>query len=271
MKQKDENRNRQLRAFTQQQTLIAKTEQFIAKNKAGTKSKQAKSRERMLDKLTIIDAPDHEARATFDFPYEEMESQEVLTVERLVVGYEHALLHPVSFKMTHGQKVVLKGFNGVGKSTLIKSILGQIKALGGTTQFAPAVKVNYFSQDLTWKDDTLTPLQVLADAYPLLEPRVLRRRLGAAGINSENAQKALHLLSGGEQAKVKLALMELVPSNFLIMDEPTNHLDEATKQALQKALKTFPGNVILVSHEAEFYRDWLPWEIDVAALTTQVD
>lgn len=269
MRQKEENQNRQLRSFTQQQTLIAKTEKFIAKNKAGTKSKQAKSRERMLDKLTLIDAPTHEIPASFAFPYLEIESQAVLQVKDLVVGYEHALLAPVSFRMTHGQKVVLKGFNGVGKSTLIKSIMGQIDALSGSSSFAPAVTVNYFNQDLIWADDTMTPLAVMADAYPLLDQRQIRQRLGAAGINQANAQKELNLLSGGEQAKVKLALMELTASNFLIMDEPTNHLDEPTKQALQKALQKFPGNLILVSHETEFYRDWLPWEIDVAALSIQ--
>lgn len=269
MQQKDASRNRQLREFTKQQTLIAKTEQFINKNRAGTKSKQAKSRERMLDKLEVITAPDQLMRARFEFPYTEIESQVVLTVNNLEVGYEQPLLAPVSFKLVHGQKIALTGFNGVGKSTLIKSLLGQIKTLGGSSQFAPAVAVNYFSQELIWENDQLTPLEVLSNSYPMLEQRELRQRLGSAGINNENAQKQIALLSGGEQAKVKLALMELVPSNFLILDEPTNHLDETTKIGLQKALQKFPGNVILVSHETDFYRDWLPNSLDVAALSLQ--
>lgn len=267
MRQKAEKREQQLRNFEKQQAVIAKAEKFISKNKAGSKSKQARSREKMLEKMEVIEAPDEELHASFDFPYVPMQSQEVLQVKHLTVGYTHALLSPVSFAMTHGQKLLLKGFNGAGKSTLIKSILGLIEPLNGESNFAPAVKVNYFNQDLDWANDKMTPLEVMADAFPKLEPRMARQRLGAAGINAANAQKEMHLLSGGEQTKVKLAMMELVPSNFLIMDEPTNHLDEDTKQALKKALIRFEGNLILVSHEGEFFRDWLPWEIDVAALS----
>ena len=165
--------------------------------------------------------------------------------------------------MSHGEKVVLKGFNGVGKSTLIKSILGKIKTFGGTAQFVDAAVINYFTQELTWQDPEQTPLQVLQDAYPKLEPKTIRQRLARAGINAANTLKPMKLLSGGEQTKVKLCLLELKPSNFLILDEPTNHLDDETKQALKQALMNFPGNVLLVTHEASFYAGWIDKIFDV--------
>ncbi|CAH0416236.1 ABC-F family ATP-binding cassette domain-containing protein [Periweissella fabaria] len=288
MRQKNENRKRQQREFTQQQELIAKTQKFIDKNQAGTKAKQAKSRGRMLDKLTLVEAPEQSLRSYFDFPLYEAPSQEVedpyaiydepfdsapvppattLTVEELCVGYEQALLQPVTFEMVAGQKLALVGFNGAGKSTLIKTILGQLMALNGHASFSDDVVISYFNQDLAWDNEQLTPLDVLRDHFPDLELQAIRRALNNAGINKQNAQKPLALLSGGEQAKVKLALMKLTPSNFLIMDEPTNHLDEASKQALQRALKQFPGNLILVSHEADFYQDWLLDVLDISDLS----
>ncbi|CAH0418346.1 ABC-F family ATP-binding cassette domain-containing protein [Periweissella ghanensis] len=288
MRQKNENRKRQLREFTQQQELIAKTQKFIDKNQAGTKAKQAKSRGRMLDKMNLVDAPDQDLRSYFDFPvYQPVEAEmedpyaiydepfetgpvapaTTLTVNNLTVGYDQALLQPISFEMVAGQKLALVGFNGAGKSTLIKTLLGKITSLAGTSKFTEDIVVNYFNQDLTWENDQLTPLDVLRDQFPEMELQPIRRSLNNAGINKQNAQKPLALLSGGEQAKVKLALMTLTPSNFLIMDEPTNHLDEATKQALQRALKKFTGNLILVSHEADFYQDWLPDVLDISALS----
>lgn len=186
-----------------------------------------------------------------------------MRVKKLSVGYNKPLLEPVTFSMSHGEKVVLKGFNGVGKSTLIKSILGKIKTFGGTAQFVDAAVINYFTQELTWQDPEQTPLQVLQDAYPKLEPKTIRQRLARAGINAANTLKPMKLLSGGEQTKVKLCLLELKPSNFLILDEPTNHLDDETKQALKQALMNFPGNVLLVTHEASFYAGWIDKIFDV--------
>ena len=173
----------------------------------------------------------------------------------------------MTFSITTGQKIVFKGFNGAGKSTLIKSILGVIPALHGESEFSPSAIVNYFDQDLEWENDSKTPLQEMQDRFPTLEPKALRTRLAAAGINSENAQKPLQQLSGGEQTKVKLAIMEMKPSNFLVLDEPTNHLDEGTKNALRKAIDQFPGNVIIVSHEVSFTNGFGDQELNVAALS----
>ncbi|MBM7544449.1 ATPase subunit of ABC transporter with duplicated ATPase domains [Weissella beninensis] len=267
MRQKTEKRDAQMRAFEKQQVEITKAQKFIAKNKAGSKSNQAKSREKMLAKMDIVTPPDEKLRASFNFPYLNSGSQNALTVKNLSVGYVTPLLMPVTFSMSHGQKIVFKGFNGVGKSTLIKSILGIIKPLTGESTFSPSVKVNYFSQDLVWENEQATPLAIMQNAYPLLEPKTIRTRLGAVGINASNAVKPIGLLSGGEQTKVKLALMELTQANFLILDEPTNHLDDDTKKGLKEALQKFSGNLILVSHEASFYQGWIDKELNVEGLS----
>ena len=263
IKQKEVKKEVQLKAYEKQRRQIEKDEAYIRKNKAGTRAAMAKSRQKRLDKLERLTPPSDNLQAHFNFPYLELLSSATLRVKKLSVGYNKPLLEPVTFSMSHGEKVVLKGFNGVGKSTLIKSILGKIKTFGGTAQFVDAAVINYFTQELTWQDPEQTPLQVLQDAYPKLEPKTIRQRLARAGINAANTLKPMKLLSGGEQTKVKLCLLELKPSNFLILDEPTNHLDDETKLALKQALMSFPGNVLLVTHEASFYAGWIDKIFDV--------
>ncbi|CAH1855281.1 ABC-F family ATP-binding cassette domain-containing protein [Convivina intestini] len=270
MHQKEERAEQQLRQYEKQQVEIEKAEKFIAKNKArASTSKQAKSREKMLARMDRVDPPFGNPVAKFSFPYIETQSANALTVTDLSVGYEQPILEPVTFSITTEEKLVFRGFNGAGKSTLIKSILGLIPALNGRAEFSPSAVVNYFDQDLEWENDQQTPLQVMQDLFPTIQPKELRTRLAGAGINAENAQKPLFQLSGGEQTKVKLAIMEMKPSNFLILDEPTNHLDETTKQALHRAITAFPGNAIIVSHESSFTADLADKTLDVAALSHQ--
>lgn len=267
MRQKAERKVAQEREYEKQQEVIEKAERFIRKNKAGSKSTMAKSREKMLARMTRIDPPEDQLKASFNFPYENTGSANALRVTELSVGYGHPLLAPVTFSMTMGEKLRFAGFNGVGKSTLIKSILGKLPALGGSATFSPSAAVSYFDQDLVWDDPQKTPLQEIQDRFPKLMPKTIRQRLARAGINAANSQKPLGLLSGGEQTKVKLAILELTPSNFLILDEPTNHLDDETKEALKAALKRYPGNLILVSHEESFTAGWLPKTLNVERLS----
>ncbi|KIS03980.1 ABC-F family ATP-binding cassette domain-containing protein [Paucilactobacillus wasatchensis] len=267
MRQKEERKETQLREYEKQQVQIEKAERFITKNKAGSKATMAKSREKMLARMERIDPPSENLVASFKFPYENTGSQNALHVEELSVGYSHPLLAPVTFSMTMGEKLIFKGFNGVGKSTLIKSILGKIPAKGGESTFSPSAIVNYFDQDLEWDNAELSPLQTIQEQFPTMMPRTIRTRLAGAGINAANAMKPMNLLSGGEQTKVKLAILELTPANFLIMDEPTNHLDDETKEGLKKALQAFPGNLILVSHEESFYTGWVDKVLNVEKLS----
>lgn len=269
MRQKEEHKESQERAYEKQQEEIDKAERFIRKNKAGSKSNQAKSREKMLARMQRIAPPSDNLQATFHFPYENTGSANALVVTGLVVGYGHPLLKPATFSFSMGEKMLFTGFNGVGKSTLIKSILHKIPSLSGKVEFSPSAKVNYFDQDLTWDDPSLTPLQTIQNLFPTMMPKTIRQKLAAAGINAANTMKPLRLLSGGEQTKVKLAILELTPCNFLIMDEPTNHLDDETKEGLKKALQQFPGNLILVSHEQSFTQGWFDKVLNVEKLSRQ--
>lgn len=253
MRQRAEREEFQQREYDKQQVEIEKAERFIRKNKAGSKSTMAKSREKKLAHMDKIDPPSTNIKASFNFPYEETGSHEALTVDHLSVGYNKPLLKPVTFTISMGEKFGFAGFNGVGKSTLIKSILGQLPAKGGTAKFSPSSHISYFSQELEWDNNRMTPMQIISDKFPKLNQRAIRTKLAKCGLDAANAIKPIGELSGGEQTKVKLAMMEFTPTNFLIMDEPTNHLDEETKEALKRALDRFPGNLIIVSHESSFY------------------
>lgn len=267
MKEKEVRKEAQEKAYEKQQVVIEKAQRFIRKNKAGSKSNMAKSREKMLARMDRVTPPSENLHATFHFPYEETGSANALRVSQLVVGYrKRPLLKPTTFSMTLGEKLQLTGFNGVGKSTIIKTILNKIPKISGSVTWSPSAKINYFDQDLIWDDPSLTPLQEIQNRFPKMMPKTIRQKLARAGINAANTQKPLHELSGGEQTKVKLAILELTPCNFLVMDEPTNHLDDETKEGLQKALRDFPGNIILVTHEEGFANGWLDKQLDVEKL-----
>ncbi len=267
MRQKAERQEAQERKYEKQQEVIEKATRFIRKNKAGRNSNMAKSREKMLARMTRVEPPSTNLKASFHFPYEESGSANALRVDHLSVGYNRPLLKPVTFSLTMGEKMLFSGFNGVGKTTLIRTILGELPAKGGTATFSPSAKVNYFDQNLTWDNPNLTPLQTIQNLFPTMQPKTIRTKLARAGINAANAAKPLHQLSGGEQTKVKIAVLELTPCNFLIMDEPTNHLDDETKDGLKRALQEFPGNLLLVSHEESFTSGWLDKVLNVEKLS----
>ncbi|NVY96697.1 ABC-F family ATP-binding cassette domain-containing protein [Lactobacillus sp. DCY120] len=267
-RQKAANQETYLKRYVSQQKQIAKTEAYIRKNKAGSRSKSAKSRERQLAKTTILTPPANSQPPVFKFPYVTHAGQMILEVNNLVIGYEKPLLQKqLNFSLNTGEKVVISGFNGVGKSTLIKTILQLIPPLAGTVSLSPLVKVAYYEQSLVWEDTMATPLTFLHQQFPAATQRTVRQTLARTGLSSEQALEPLKLLSGGEQVKVKLAELMLQPANLLILDEPTNHLDNASKLALQQALRTYPGTVILVTHEGDFYdSSWIDRELDIAQI-----
>ena len=192
----------------------------------------------------------------FHFPVLSLTNTEHLLVKQLAVGYHYPVLSNIEFSIKGGQKVVITGFNGIGKSTLLKTLIGEIPSMQGHFKFSDQVTIGYFEQDLEWKEPELTPIQIVANAYPNMVTKDVRKHLARCGISSKHAMQSIGTLSGGEQAKVKMCLLTLTPCNFLIMDEPTNHLDVQAKEALKTALSTFAGTVLLVSHEEAFYRDW---------------
>lgn len=253
-----------VRRYAAQQKKIEETEAFIRKNRAGIKSKMARGRQKQLDRMERLEAPEQAAaRPSFRFQALPAPSSEQLAVHRLSVGYHYPVLSEISFSVRGGEKIVVTGFNGIGKSTLLKTLVGAQPALAGSFAFSPQAVIGYYAQDLVWADPARTPAALVSDAFPALSAKAVRRSLAQCGISAKHALQPVGTLSGGEQAKVKLCMLALRPCSFLILDEPTNHLDAQAKEALQTALAAFPGTVLLVSHEAAFYRDWAQRVLDI--------
>ncbi|GMC02777.1 multidrug ABC transporter ATP-binding protein [Enterococcus thailandicus] len=263
LKQKEQNRESYLRQYHAQQKQIEKTEAYIRKYKAGSRSTMAKSRQKQLDKVDRLKPPTNTATAVFDFPFTPIVTTLALETTDLVIGYERPLLAPINLTIRFGETVAIRGFNGIGKSTLLKTLIGEIKQLDGDFHFPENTKINYFSQDLTWETPLETPLQYLSGHFPKATIKELRRQLAKAGLVNQLASEPLATLSGGEQTKVKLAQMTMNSGNLLILDEPTNHIDHETKASLQKGIQQFTGTVLVVSHEQEFYQELVDRVIEI--------
>lgn len=256
-KKKASLREDYIRQYSAQQKEIKKTEEFIRKNIAGRKSRMARGRQKQLARMDKLEALEQkEIKPYFQFASLPSTKTEHLKVKNLSVGYHYPVLANINFSITGGEKVVITGFNGIGKSTLLKTLIGQIPVLDGQFHFSEQVAIGYFEQDLHWQDITSTPIQIVSNAHPTLALKDVRKHLARCGISNKPAMQAIGTLSGGEQAKVKLCLLILSPCNFLIMDEPTNHLDIQAKDSLRTALSEFAGTVLTVSHEEAFYNGW---------------
>ena len=242
--------------YAAQQRYIKKEEDFIAAHIVrATSSRAAKSRRARLAHLDRMEAPKSDANRVFiNFPYSGDIGQKILEVEDLVIGYDKPLLQPISFSLRKGDKICVVGKNGVGKTTLVKTLLNLIPSLGGHFEFNERVKIGYFSQ--TELDDlSVTPVQYIKNFFPNMTPLEIRNFLAKCGIKSNLAVKPLKELSGGEEAKTRLALLTMQKTNLLVLDEPTNHLDKLAKESLKEAILDYPGVVIGVSHEVDFYSD----------------
>lgn len=268
MKQKAANKETYLKAYTNQQRKIAKTEAYIRKNKAGTRSKSAKSREKQLARMTVLNPPRSNRRPYFEFPYVATASNLLLQTQDLVIGYDKALVKEAfNFSVGGNEKVAITGFNGIGKTTLLKTLLGQLPPIFGDFELSTTAKVAYFKQDLTWPNNNMTPLQYLQEEFERKKPKELRAALARLGVSAQQAMSPLKKLSGGEQEKVKLAKMQFEPANLLFLDEPTNHLDSNAKDALRQAIISFSGGVIIVSHERDFFQgNWIDKTIDIETM-----
>lgn len=243
------------RQYAAQQREIRKTEEFIRRNIAGRKSKMAKGRRKQLKRMDRLEALSNtEIRPAFQFCALPFTETEHLAVKGLAVGYGSPLLSGIHFSLKGGTKAVITGFNGIGKTTLLKTLTGELKAAAGEVKISNQVKIAYFEQELRWRDGETTPLALVSDADRELTEKEARAKLARCGVSALHARQPIETLSGGEQSKVKLCLLSLKPCNFLILDEPTNHLDALSKDALRDALEKFPGTVLLVSHEKAFYR-----------------
>lgn len=256
LKQKEHMRADHIRRYNAQQQMIRRTEEYIRKNIAGNNSKNAKGRRKQLEHIARIAPPAFTAKPSFRFPEIPLPPQKALVAQGLSIGYKSPLLPPLDFTVQAGEKLVITGFNGIGKSTLLKTLMGKIPALSGSFTFSVQAVTGYYEQELYWPDAGRTPAQIISAAFPALSDKQIRRFLAGCGVKNDSVTQAVHTLSGGEQAKVKLCLLLIRPCNFLILDEPGNHLDADTKDELLCALQSFSGSVILVSHEERFYKRW---------------
>ena len=249
--------------YAAQQRYIKKEQDFIAKHIVrATSAKAAKSRRARLAHLEVMDAPGkEEGKVFFSFPFTHDVGEKPLVVEELEIGYSAPLLPPISFILNKGEKIAILGQNGVGKTTLLKTIMGNLPAKGGSYRFLPGTIVNYFDQDAKI-DLSLTPFEYVHSLFPDLDNTKIRSALGAVGVRKELALRKMRELSGGEQTKTRFAAMTLRKSNFLIFDEPTNHLDQKAKDSLFDAIERYPGAVIIVSHEKDFYDGLVDYELN---------
>lgn len=254
------------KAFENQQKFIKKTEDFIKKNIVRDSThKQAQSRRKMLSRLEILAPISTNKKVYLRFPHSRELGDVPLCVSDLVVGYTKPILPCLSFEIKKNEKIVIIGRNGIGKTTIIKSLLGEIDILDGSIKIAPNVDILYFSQDSEY-DINLTPFQIIKEDFYDLENKDVRGILAKVGIVGDMANKKMCELSGGEQTKVRLARLTMFKSNFLIMDEPSNNLDKEAKMALIDAINNYKGVVFLVSHEKEFVQGFPHREIDIEKL-----
>ena len=239
----------QTRAYEAQQEYIARQEAYIRRFKAGIKSKMARGRQSQLDRLERIDAPVQEEEFQLRLPHAAECAEKVIILEHLDVGYpQHLLLQDVDLTLRRGEKVAIIGPNGCGKSTLLKTILQELPPLKGEARIGNRVKIGYFSQSYERLDENQTIMENFLTEYGLTDEQP-RRLLGSMMFHGEDVFKVIGTLSGGQKARLVLLKLVLDGANCLLLDEPTNHLDIAAKEAVEAALETFDGTVLLVSHD----------------------
>ena len=264
LKQKELKQVEYARAYQHQQKQIEKDEDYIVRNKTrAATAAMAKSRQKRLDKIDRLAAPKTKAKPNFKFPYTEISTRSALSVTDLSIGYYYPLMPKLSLTIETGAKTAVIGFNGIGKSTLLKTLVGEIPALGGSFRFGEQTALGYYEQELRFDDAQKTPLDFILDLYPRMTVKEVRTALAKCGISAEHIDRGIATLSGGEQSKVKLCVLTLSPGNFLILDEPTNHLDVDAQESLKKAIRNFKGTVLFVSHDPGFYGDWVDRIIDI--------
>lgn len=251
-------------AYERQQKEVEKLEDFIARNKARISTTgRAKSRMKQLEKMEMIERPREKMKPVFSFREARTPSKFVVEAKDIVIGYSEPLTKKISFVVERNKKIAIKGVNGIGKSTLLRTMLGKIKPLEGSVVLGQHVEYGFFEQEDTKKNRT-TALDEVWNAYPHLTNHEVRQELARCALTSEHITSQMMVLSGGENAKVRLCKVILKENNFLVLDEPTNHLDVEAKEELKRALKEFKGTVVLVSHEPEFYEDFVDevWNIE---------
>lgn len=257
-------------AYKRQQQEIADLKDFVARNKASVATRNmAMSRQKKLDKMDVIELAKEKPKPQFNFKEARASGKLIFEAAELVIGYGNPLSKPLNLRMERGQKIALTGANGIGKTTLLRSILGEIKALSGSVQLGEYLHIGYFEQEM--KDaNSNTCIEEVWNAFPSFSQFEVRAALAKCGLTTKHIESKITVLSGGEKAKVRLCKLINRETNLLVLDEPTNHLDVDAKDELKRALKAYKGSILLISHEPEFYRDVVTDTWNCESWTTKV-
>ncbi|MBQ9119151.1 MAG: ABC-F family ATP-binding cassette domain-containing protein [Lachnospiraceae bacterium] len=249
-------------AYKRQQQEISELQDFVARNKARVATRNmAMSRQKKLDKMEVIELAKEKPKPEFHFKEARASSRYIFQTEHLVIGYDEPLSKPLTISMERGEKVVLKGANGIGKTTLLKSIMGLIPSLEGRVILGDYLYQGYFEQEMSGAKNN-TCIEELWCDYPSWTQYEVRSALAKCGLTTKHIESQVRVLSGGEQAKVRLCKLLNRETNFLLLDEPTNHLDVDAKDELKRALKEYKGSILLICHEPDFYEDFATRVLD---------
>ncbi|MCI7657612.1 ABC-F family ATP-binding cassette domain-containing protein [Anaerotignum sp.] len=242
-------------AYRKQQQEIEDLKDFVARNKARVATRNmAMSRQKKLDKMDVIELAKEKPKPEFNFKEARASGRYIFQTEDLVIGYDKPLSRPLTLSMERGQKIALVGANGIGKTTLLKSIIGEIPPISGKTTLGDYLYTGYFEQEKKYTDN-VTCIDEIWKEFPSYTQYEVRSALAKCGLTTKHIESMVKVLSGGEQAKVRLCKLINNETNVLLLDEPTNHLDVDAKEELKRALKAYKGSILLICHEPEFYQD----------------
>ena len=242
-------------AYRKQQQEISELKDFVARNKARVATRNmAMSRQKKLDKMEIIELQSEKPKPEFNFKTARTSGKIIFETHDLVIGYDEPLSRPLDLKMERGQKIAMVGANGIGKTTLLKSIMGYIKPISGESVLGDYLYPGYFEQEKKYETN-ISCIDELWEEFPSFTQYEVRSALAKCGLMTKHIESLMKVLSGGEQAKVRLCKLINHETNLLLLDEPTNHLDVDAKDELKRALKEYKGSILLICHEPEFYED----------------
>lgn len=257
-------------AYNRQQKEIAELKDFVSRNKARVSTRNmAMSRQKKLDKMDLIELAGEKAKPEFLFREARTPGRYIFQTSELVIGYNEPLSSSLTLAMERGQKIALTGSNGIGKTTLLKSILGLIPPLSGNVEQGDYLHIGYFEQEMPSGIET-TCIEEIWKEFPSMTQYEVRSALAKCGLTTKHIESKVKVLSGGEQAKVRLCKLINRETNILLLDEPTNHLDTDAKDALKQALQSYKGSILMVCHEPDFYTGWATDVWDCTKWTTRI-
>lgn len=244
-------------AYERQQEEIKREEEFIQKNivRAST-TKQAQSRRKALEKMELVDPPKHKSKVRIKFDSDRPSGKEVLILKDLAVGYpDKTMLKDISFQINKGDRVAIIGQNGIGKSTLLKTVMKQLPVKSGSIKYGASLDIGYYDQELQGLDYSKTVIDTIWDRHKDMNEKDIRSILASFLFTAKDIDKQVSQLSGGQRARLTLTVLSMEHNNFLLMDEPTNHLDLDAKEVLEKALADYDGTLLFVSHDRYFINE----------------